>query len=595
MIMPDPRSIEPTREDNNFDILRLVAAGMVLYWHSFVLTGHMALEPLYRMSGETTNPGSIGVKVFFLISGFLVTGSLLRSRSIGEFAFRRCLRILPALATVLLVSVLVIGSLMTSLSPGEYLGNGGTWSYLANIFCTKIQWGLPGCFTGNPFTPTVNGALWTLPHEMACYALLAFLGVGTLLRRGIAPWVALVVTFALDQAARAPVGQLFPPALLWLKTSDFLHLSSLFAAGMCLHQLRDRLPVSATAAMVCLVVMIAAIPAGQLDAIFILCGSYFVFWLAHANLGWIAGLCRKADLSYGVFLWGAPLQQCLAAVNPIHANQHPKLFLILSICAVVPIAMLSWRLVEKPALGLRRLWPASWCGKTRIDARDTTLSALLGDGVLFAGLIATAVLVSKPFHEAEPPSIVEFGPRSMAPLAVGAPENARYMWLKTTGTISPATRLRFGGDLLPLVQGQDGVATCLLPADPLQIPGAIDFRLEDTFFAKPSGWGLLHIQRLETGERPAIVDHGPNSITLGAPFNVQASGRSAFWLKVARLKRGRTEVMVGRTILPANVGDDGILVSLELDHHVITRPGITTLIVRDEDGRCSEPCLVAVQ
>src|SRR4051812_34094651 len=88
--------IAPGR-DNNLNALRMVAASSVMFSHSYVLTGHMFEEPLAVASAHRTDTGTIGVVVFFAISGFLIAQSLSR-RSLGPYALARVLRIVPGLA-----------------------------------------------------------------------------------------------------------------------------------------------------------------------------------------------------------------------------------------------------------------------------------------------------------------------------------------------------------------------------------------------------------------------------------------------------------------------------------------------------------------
>ena len=89
---------------NNFDFLRLVAALSVVFSHSFLIAeGSEASEPFVRLTGNQCVLGLVGVFVFFIISGYLVTGSFLRHPDPGRFALKRVLRIFPGLAVNLLV------------------------------------------------------------------------------------------------------------------------------------------------------------------------------------------------------------------------------------------------------------------------------------------------------------------------------------------------------------------------------------------------------------------------------------------------------------------------------------------------------------
>ena len=169
-----------TGRDNNFNLVRLMAAGLVLVSHSWPLTGTPG-EPLERVAGFSL--GHLGVDIFFVVSGFLVTGSLL-DRPMRSFLRARALRIFPALAANAFGTALVIGPFVTALPLAGYFTTWDTWRYALQNSLTwpmGVCWTLPGVFLGNPGGHAVNGALWSLPWELTMYVLLALLGA-TLLR-----------------------------------------------------------------------------------------------------------------------------------------------------------------------------------------------------------------------------------------------------------------------------------------------------------------------------------------------------------------------------------------------------------------------------
>ena len=73
---------------NNFDAIRIVAAFTVLYSHQFALTGRP--EPSFF---GLHSWGGLAVIVFFVVSGFLVTGSWYNDPSVLRFGARRVLRL----------------------------------------------------------------------------------------------------------------------------------------------------------------------------------------------------------------------------------------------------------------------------------------------------------------------------------------------------------------------------------------------------------------------------------------------------------------------------------------------------------------------
>lgn len=144
------------RGENNLDFLRFVAATFVIFSHSFALRGER-WDPLLLVTGYQSF-GQLGVGVFFLISGMLVTRSWLGRPSIGQFVGRRALRILPGLFCAVLFGLLVVGPLTTELPWRTYFRLPETWAYLQNASAYHLEFHLPGVFTHLPFR-AVNGSL----------------------------------------------------------------------------------------------------------------------------------------------------------------------------------------------------------------------------------------------------------------------------------------------------------------------------------------------------------------------------------------------------------------------------------------------------
>ena len=63
------------------------------------------------------------------------------------------------------------------------------------------------------------------------------------------------------------------------------------------------------------------------------------------------GIKHIGDMSYGVYIYSFPLQQILIAILP---NITPVQLMCLTMVSVLPIAYVSWRYIEKPALSLKR-------------------------------------------------------------------------------------------------------------------------------------------------------------------------------------------------------------------------------------------------
>jgi peptidoglycan/LPS O-acetylase OafA/YrhL len=339
--------------DNNFTLVRLLAAAAVLVSHSWPLSA-TPNEPFERFAGFSL--GHLGVDVFFVVSGFLVTGSLFSRGTLRSFMRARALRIFPALTVSAFGAAFVIGSIVTTLPLARYLTSRGTWTY-AILNSTTWPWGvvwqLPGVFHGLPAGDAVNGALWSLPWELTMYALLV--GLGTLAlgaqprlgRRG-------VLVVVLGTALLATLGHGLNEGLDLTRTIDVvqgLRLVALFFTAGSLQLLRDRVPLSGGAFAVALAALIAALRwQGYALVTYPLLLSYVVLWLALVPGGVLRAYNRLGDYSYGFYLWQFPIQQWIVFT---HRGISQPMLMLGSLPAALAIAVASWHLVERPALALK--------------------------------------------------------------------------------------------------------------------------------------------------------------------------------------------------------------------------------------------------
>lgn len=328
--------------DNNFQLIRLAAAAFVVVFHSFALTDRWTQEPLWRLVPEL-NFGALGVKIFFVISGFLVTQSWLARRSAAAFAAARVLRIYPALIAATLFTIALAG-LSSRLPWREFLADPQTRDYAWRVALGwEVVYRLPGAFPTNPFPHDVNGSLWTLPIELRLYVAVLAAGVFGLLARRL-PWLAavlaLIVTFALRP-------EWFP-----LAPNDAVvrELALLFGLGSLAWVWRDSLPVSLPA-VAAAVLLVAWNPLGlPRGALFAPLLAYAVLVLAyHPRVQW-PWFNRLGDYSYGLYVYSFPLQQTLMQRLP--SLEPPTLF-ALSLPLTLAVAVVSWHLLERPALALK--------------------------------------------------------------------------------------------------------------------------------------------------------------------------------------------------------------------------------------------------
>ena len=336
-----------TVRPNSFDLLRLLAALAVVGGHACELSGHVSADPLARFTG-VGGLGSLGVSVFFAISGFLVVCSFARRPNVASFAAARALRLLPALAVVVLVSALLIGPLVTRAPLSAYFTAPQTWLYpIRNILILPVTYHLPGVFAANPYPDAVNGSLWTLRVEVGFYGLTALLGWRGWLGRGVLTGVALLFAAALIAAigsGRAP-----------LQATLLLRSGVLYFGGGALWAWRGetgwsdpKLRLAAAAAALATVALAVSRTWG--DTALALLAPLWVVTLGQTGWPGQRALARVGDLSYGTYLWAFPIQQALVQAQP---GVGVAALLGETLLIVLPLAWLSWRLVERPALALK--------------------------------------------------------------------------------------------------------------------------------------------------------------------------------------------------------------------------------------------------
>lgn len=270
------------------DLLRVALATLVLFSHSFALTGRGALEPLHRLTGGATTLGQVAVAGFFLLSGYLVAGSWRRCGGLGRYLLRRARRIVPGFWAAALGALFVVAPLGAE-RPWSVHDNHPLWKALPEALLLFSVRGIPSVFAANPVPAEINGSLWTIRWELLCYLGLGVLGtLGGLRRRVATPLAVLVMAAALWQGT--PVGV----------------LAAAFAVGAAAS---TWWPVPAP-------------PPGR------------------GIGGW--------DLSYGIYLWAWPVQQLL--VRGLGAGIGPYGLFAAALGPTLLLAALSWRGVEAPFL-----------------------------------------------------------------------------------------------------------------------------------------------------------------------------------------------------------------------------------------------------
>lgn len=335
--------------DNNFNLIRVIAATAVLLSHSFPLSSAALDDPLIDLIGMSA--GNIAVDVFFLSSGFLVTRSLLMSSSIKAFLRARALRIYPALWVMLLLTIFILGPLITESKTIDYFTDPMTWKYLYRnaTMLLPAKYELPGLFLENPYGRAVNGSLWTLPFEIKLYILLAILMRGFTRKSVRNLHLFKKTTVAL---ACILIGFQILDHFMKFDDGDALRLSGFFFSGGAFYLLRNRITLSHQS-MYLLAAGLGLSLAVNHSFFFVtysLCFTWFVLHLVYLPKGIVRKYNRLGDYSYGIYIYAFPVQQLLISIFPELSTLK---FTIYSLTITIALAIFSWHQIEKSVLRLK--------------------------------------------------------------------------------------------------------------------------------------------------------------------------------------------------------------------------------------------------
>jgi peptidoglycan/LPS O-acetylase OafA/YrhL len=334
----------PIRFNNNFDFLRMFAALCIAFTHSFGLINLYNQEYLVVYSNQKIDFSFVGLCIFFSISGYLIAKSAVTSPSFKNYLWKRFLRIQPLLVVVCVLSVFILGPIFTSLNAADYFKNINTYAYFRNIMpLFGIQFALPEVFNDNIKEAGVNGSMWTLVVEERLYLIVGLL---FLLKENRKQWFVYFV--AVLNIVWLMHNVFYNHHLIEYLNGGHIFYALIFLNASCLYLLNINFNKKMILFLFTIPILLFFAKFSLLnESIQVILIPLLVIAIAHIKAV-TNHIGKYGDFTYGIYIFSFPVQQMLIALKLI--NNNPLLLFIFTLLIVIPMAILSWHLLEKKML-----------------------------------------------------------------------------------------------------------------------------------------------------------------------------------------------------------------------------------------------------
>ena len=328
------------RDENNFDFLRLVFSSAVIFSHSFPLTGKEEIFTV--LTNNQLGLGGLSVNVFFALSSYLIFISLKHSKTIKNYLWKRLLRLYPALIVLIAITMLILPFFYT----GDNIFSESSYrSYSYNVLSLyHVQYEVAHVFENNPYPKAINGSLWSLSYEFTMYILLLLLFP---FRKNRISFILLIIGFIFSYLLH-----IFRPdflskllSIIYLDSKELYRLSTYFLAGSLLSYVDIKKINTLILRIALFFILILSLYFNFFNLVAPLVLPLLILLIGTLKTKYISSIGEKfGDISYGVYIYGFLVQQCL--MNYFGFNVYELTFY--SLIITFTLAYLSWHFVEKP-------------------------------------------------------------------------------------------------------------------------------------------------------------------------------------------------------------------------------------------------------
>ena len=352
---------------NNFDLIRLFAAGQVALLH-IVKNMEIPLPHSLQVVRAALELFP-GVPIFFVTSGYLISASFQRNPNLGSYCLARILRIYPALWVATAVSVASACFFIA--------GANGPLTHTVSVL-DLVRWIVAQLSIAQFYAPFSvretfgvghpNGSLWTIPVELQFYLLLPFLfglfrpNRSRLATRGL--FALIVVSYGCSVAyllMKEPIAAWNPDISLLLRVTllPYLYMFALGIGIQVCERWRSRLLdgkalfwLFAYVVVVLMEKVVLGAPVGTNtpDLLSMALLAAAVVSAAFTRPMWSARILHGNDVSYGLYVYHMIVVNIAVSLGVAATLETGALvFVAAGLCAIA-----SWFLVERPAIRLKR-------------------------------------------------------------------------------------------------------------------------------------------------------------------------------------------------------------------------------------------------
>lgn len=333
------------KENNNLDLIRIFLACLVIICHSPTLNGpsHFWIDPI-SFFFSISNSGAIAVKLFFFISGLVVTNSYLKNRNAIYFIISRFFRIIPALFFLIIITIFIVGPTLTTLPLNKYFNDPSVFLYFRNNIFFHLADYLPNIFENNFYPNVINGSLWSLRYEVMCYIWILIFFI--ILRKKNKYLLNIPIAIII-------IDSILPTRILLNNLGEDVAIYTLpasFAFGALLAVNSEKLKLNSLTILITIVLGLIFHSTQFNQISFIFASSIVVLYISSNK--YILKFKPQNDISYGIYLWGFLIQQTLYNfTGHIYTGYHCLFSIIISSI----LGYISYIYIEKPFIQYGKL------------------------------------------------------------------------------------------------------------------------------------------------------------------------------------------------------------------------------------------------